>query len=174
MVKELNLSPTASQIHGSGFTARREEHHPGSGRIDGTSGSRTHRSPRFELGRFAGLRIVPCCAVLSSLIRCKPAPPRGFEPLISTLTGWRELQLLRRGKIAKALRHVDCNPTKVASISKSPWLTDPISGKTVTGMVTGSPLVRHASRARSSRRFSAVVRGGWCSVEIDQFSTDYP
>ena len=28
MVKELNLSPTASQFEGNGFTDRREEHHP--------------------------------------------------------------------------------------------------------------------------------------------------
>ena len=48
----------------------------------GTSGSRTHRSPRFELGRFAGLR-----TVLSFLTHS--APPMGFEPTISTLTGWR-------------------------------------------------------------------------------------
>jgi len=29
VVKELNLSPTASQLDGDGFTDRREEHHPG-------------------------------------------------------------------------------------------------------------------------------------------------
>ena len=28
VVKELNLSPTASQFDGNGFTDRREEHHP--------------------------------------------------------------------------------------------------------------------------------------------------
>jgi hypothetical protein len=27
-MKELNLSPTASQFEGNGFTGRREEHHP--------------------------------------------------------------------------------------------------------------------------------------------------
>jgi hypothetical protein len=38
VVKELNLSPAASQIHGNGFTIRREEHHP---RSNGTGGIRT-------------------------------------------------------------------------------------------------------------------------------------
>jgi hypothetical protein len=60
---------------------------------DGTSGSRTHSSPRFELGRFAGLRIVP----FSDSIRSDPAPPMGFEPTISTLTGWRALRAAPRG-----------------------------------------------------------------------------
>jgi hypothetical protein len=59
VVKELNLSPTASQFDGNGFTGRREEHHPSLKSHNGTGGSRTHRSPRFELGRFAGLRTVP-------------------------------------------------------------------------------------------------------------------
>ena len=74
MVKELNLSPTASQIEGSGFTGRREEHHPAVPRDTGTRGIRTHRSPSFELGRFAGLRIVPS-------FHNQSAPPMGFEPM---------------------------------------------------------------------------------------------
>ena len=88
-MKESNLSPAASQLDGNGFTGRREEHHPSIDR-DGTSGSRTHRSPRFELGRFAGLRTVPSLP--------HPAPPTGFEPTISTLTGWRALQAAPRGR----------------------------------------------------------------------------
>jgi hypothetical protein len=56
-----------------------------------TSGSRTHRSPRFELGRFSRLRTVPCFDI-------SRAPPMGFEPTISTLTGWRALQAAPRGR----------------------------------------------------------------------------
>ena len=87
MVKELNLSPTASQFDGNGFTGRREEHHPSLRSHNGTGGSRTHRSPRFGhrpkggRGRFTDLRTVPHFHIHS-------APPMGFEPMISTLTGW--------------------------------------------------------------------------------------
>jgi hypothetical protein len=62
-------------------------------------GSRTHkRSPRFELGRFAGLRTVLC-----------RASPMGFEPMISTLTGWRALQAAPRGQ--NAVAQVGVEPT---------------------------------------------------------------
>ena len=59
------------------------------GFASGTGGSRTRRSPRFELGRFAGLRTVP-------LLR---ASPTGFEPVISCLTGRRALQAAPRGRV---------------------------------------------------------------------------
>jgi hypothetical protein len=64
----------------------------------GTSRIRTHSSPRFELGRFAGLRIVPFHVLRSGPIRSDPAPPMGFEPTISTLTGWRALRAAPRGR----------------------------------------------------------------------------
>ena len=56
VVKELNLPPAASQLDGNGFTDRREEHHPSEPSASGTGGSRTHRIPGFEPGRYAGLR----------------------------------------------------------------------------------------------------------------------
>jgi hypothetical protein len=64
----LNLPPTASHVNGNGFTDRREEHHPiGSGpRVGSTGGSRTHRIPGFEPGRFASLRTVPSLSPTSA------------------------------------------------------------------------------------------------------------
>jgi hypothetical protein len=64
--------------------------------LNGTSGSRTHRSPRFELGRCAGLRTVPFPLPVDH-----SAPPMGFEPMASTLTGWRALQAAPRGRSPK-------------------------------------------------------------------------
>jgi hypothetical protein len=49
----LNLSPTASPLEGNGFTDRREEHHPQRNRWHEWDSN--PQSPRFELGRFAGL-----------------------------------------------------------------------------------------------------------------------
>ena len=57
--------------------------------LSGAGGSRTRRSPRFELGRFAGLRTAP---LLSK------APSTGFEPAISCVTGRRALQAAPRGQ----------------------------------------------------------------------------
>ena len=59
VAKESNLSPSASPFDGNGFTGRREEHHPREPSSSSTGGSRTHRIPGFEPGRFAGLRTVP-------------------------------------------------------------------------------------------------------------------
>ena len=53
VVKELNLPPSASPLDGNGFTGRREEHHPSNASASSTGGSRTHRIPGFEPGRFA-------------------------------------------------------------------------------------------------------------------------
>ena len=58
-MKESNLPPSASQLDGNGFTGRREEHHPSHSSASSTGGSRPHRTPGFEPGRFAGLRTVP-------------------------------------------------------------------------------------------------------------------
>ena len=87
VAKELNLSPSASPLDGNGFTGRREEHHPREPSSSSTGGSRTHRIPGFEPGRFAGLRTVPSLP---------SAPPTGFEPAISTVTEWRALQAAPR------------------------------------------------------------------------------
>ena len=46
------------------------------------------QSPRFELGRFADLRTVPCSS---------KASPTGFGPVISCVTGRRALQAAPRG-----------------------------------------------------------------------------
>ncbi len=56
--------------------------------FSGAGGSRTRRSPRFELGRFADLRTAPCSS---------KAPSTGFEPVISCVTGRRALQAAPRG-----------------------------------------------------------------------------
>src|SRR5271156_997088 len=54
---------------------------------------------RFELGRFTGLRTVPSIE----------ASPAGFEPAISTLTGWRALQAAPRGREdGRKMRNVEC------------------------------------------------------------------
>src|ERR1041384_2186093 len=53
-----------------------------------TGGSRTHKPRRFELRRFASLRTAPC-----------EASPVGFEPTISTVTGWRALRATLRGRV---------------------------------------------------------------------------
>jgi hypothetical protein len=73
-VKESNLPPSASQLDGNGFTGRREEHHPSHSSASSTGGSRTHRIPGFEPGRFAGLRTVPASRTIDR------AGPRGVEP----------------------------------------------------------------------------------------------
>ncbi len=49
----------------------------------------TNRSPRFELGRFTGLRTVPS----------SEASPAGFEPAISCWTDRQALQAAPRGQI---------------------------------------------------------------------------
>ena len=89
MVKESNLPPSASQLDGNGFTGRREEHHPRNPAASSTGGTRTHRTPGFEPGCFAGLRTVPS---LTYLI----APPAGFEPATSSLTTRRALRTAPR------------------------------------------------------------------------------
>ncbi len=62
---------------------------PTHGVVSSTGGSRTHRqSRRFELRRFSVC--VPCQIVVE-------ASPMGFEPTISTLTGWRALRTTPRG-----------------------------------------------------------------------------
>ena len=65
-----------------------------------TGGSRTHRrSRRFELRRFTGLRTVLC-----------PAPSTGFEPAISTVTGWRALRTAPQGRAFLQWLRWDSNP----------------------------------------------------------------
>ena len=85
----------------------------------------TDKSPRFELGRFTGLRTVPF----------PQASPAGFEPAISTLTGWRALQAAPRGQIilsssggtrthsipgSKPRWSADCLPSHIADPSQCP------------------------------------------------------
>ncbi len=95
-------------------------------RCDGTSGSRTHRSPGFEPGRFAGLRTVP-------IDRITRAPPMGLEPTISTLTGWRALRAAPRGRLG---------------ILDSRFWIPSVSG-------SGSGGIRTLSISRSEREWSA-------------------
>ena len=99
-------------IDGNGFTGRREEHHPREPSASGTGGSRTHRSPRFELGRFAGLRTVPFFPL--------SAPPMGFEPAISTLTGWRALRAAPRRRDRMAQEGFEPSASLVLSESGLP------------------------------------------------------
>jgi hypothetical protein len=60
--------------------------------VSSTDGSRTHKPRRFELRRFASLR-----TALSSSVN--KASPIGFEPTISTVTGWRALRAAPRGRV---------------------------------------------------------------------------
>ena len=76
VVKELNLSPSASLFDGNGFTGRREGHHPREPSASSTGGSRTHRIPGFEPGRFAGLRTVPSLSPQRPRRDSNPRPPR--------------------------------------------------------------------------------------------------
>ena len=60
--------------------------------LSNTGGSRTHRqSRRFELRRFSVC--VPC--LIQTVVE---ASPMGFEPMVSTLTGWRALRTAPRGR----------------------------------------------------------------------------
>ena len=106
VVKELNLSPTASQFEGNGFTDRREEHHP----VDHDDWHEWESNPQvievwaWPLCRFAYR------AVLNLSVK---APSMGFEPTISTLTGWRGLRtppqgLVGKGVTAKQLKRRAC------------------------------------------------------------------
>jgi hypothetical protein len=78
----------------------------------GTSGSRTHTPRRFELRRFADLRTVPGLDFLE-------ASSMGFEPTISTVTGWRgrptplrrpALPACASGRQAKHPQAYSCDP----------------------------------------------------------------
>jgi hypothetical protein len=63
--------------------------------LDGTGGIRTHTHQGLSLAaRPVG---VPC---LSLVFPNHPAPPMGFEPTVSTLTGWRALRAAPRGRKA--------------------------------------------------------------------------
>ena len=75
VAKESNLSPSASPLDGNGFTGRREEHHPREPSSSSTGGSRTHRIPGFEPGRFAGLRTVPSFPLQRLRRGLNPRPP---------------------------------------------------------------------------------------------------
>ena len=89
-MKESNLSPTASQFEGNGFTDRREEHHP-----ENHSLARVGVEPTDQ--QVLSLLALPVC------VPCRhSSAPMGFEPatsrwdlnpLISTLTSrWRALR----------------------------------------------------------------------------------
>ena len=83
VVKELNLSSSASLFRDNGFTGRHEEHNP----KNGTGGSRTRSR------QFLRLAALPFC------VPCRnQASPTGFEPVISTVTEWRALQAAPRGR----------------------------------------------------------------------------
>ena len=82
----------------------------------GEGGSRTRRSRRFELRRFADLRTAP-----------SKAPSTGFEPAISCVTGRRALQAAPRGQ------HISNGPggTRTHSIpgSKPRWSAACLPGR---------------------------------------------
>ncbi len=108
---------------------------------------------------------VPCR--LRSLRSQSSQPPMGFEPTVSTLTGWRALRAAPRGQYEKkTFRQMVCHRSKVVSIGKPPALTAAIPGNLVTGMATEPTLLRRTSRGTGSRRlsFDRIVR--WLLVEI--------
>ena len=63
--------------------------------IDGTSGSRTHIHQGLSL---TALPICVPCRFRMERTSSLAAPPMGFEPTISTLTGWRALRTAPRGR----------------------------------------------------------------------------
>ena len=81
----------------------------------GTGGSRTRRSPRFELGRFASLRTAPGLS---------QAPSTGFEPRAprpawsSCVTGRRALQAAPRGHVHVQVAQVGVEPTASLVLSQ--------------------------------------------------------
>ena len=77
--------------------------------LSGGGGSRTRRSPRFELGRFSGLRTAPSFS---------KTPPTGFEPAISCVTGRRALQAAPRGHIRFPVAQVGVEPTASLVLSQ--------------------------------------------------------
>jgi hypothetical protein len=63
-----------------------------------TGGIRTHnQSRRFELRRFT--KVCVPCQIAAGCCLAK-APPTGFEPVASTVTGWRALQTAPRRRFA--------------------------------------------------------------------------
>jgi hypothetical protein len=57
--------------------------------------------------------------VESDVIRHNSAPPRGFEPLISTLTGWRAFQAAPRGPIPGRMAQEGFEPSASLILSES-------------------------------------------------------
>src|SRR5206468_11571190 len=55
-------------------------------------------------------------AALPVCVPCRRASPMGFEPMISTVTGWRALQTAPRGRVAVA--QVGVEPTASLGLSK--------------------------------------------------------
>jgi hypothetical protein len=84
----------------------------------GAGRSRTDRSPRFELGRFACLRTAP---------QSLKASPAGFEPAISCVTSRRALLAAPRGRVAFSVAQVGLEPTASLVLSRSglPLPTEP-------------------------------------------------
>ena len=75
--------------------------------LSSTGGSRTHKPRRFELRRFASLRTAP-----------SKASPIGFEPTISTVTGWRALLAALRGRVLYPVAQVGFEPTASLVLSQ--------------------------------------------------------
>ena len=67
------------------------------------------QSPRFGLGRFAGLRTAPCSL---------KAPSTGFGPAISCVTGRRALQAAPRGHVHVQVAQVGVEPTASLVLSQ--------------------------------------------------------
>ena len=95
----------------------------------GAGGSRTRRSPRFELGRFSDLRTAP---LLSK------APSTGFEPAISCVTGRRALQAAPRGRCV--LNGPGGTRTRSIPGSKPRWSSACLPGRAQSRSRTGNRL----------------------------------
>lgn len=128
----------------------------------GAGGSRTRRSPRFELGRFADLRTAP---------RLSKAPSTGFEPAISCVTGRRALQAAPRGRCifygpggtrthsipgSKPRWSAGCLPSRAQGWSR----TDNRLGLSQAALPIGVP-GRKWSRMELNHRFLGVGQASW-------------
>ena len=112
LVKELNLPSTTSPFSDCGFADRREDHKPCVVGFHwfastGTSGIRTHTHRGLSS---AAIPVRGSCRrstfgfrVSDFEFRISQASPMGFEPTISTVTGWRALRAAPRGQSVAAV-----------------------------------------------------------------------
>ena len=101
-------SPTASPLEGNGFTDRREEHHPQRNRWHEWDSN--PQSPRFELGRFAGLAYRADSKVAQE----------GFEPSASLVLSESGLPVAYRAVISSGRLRCEWSGSRGTRTHNSP------------------------------------------------------